>query len=646
MDFFRNSLQNKLAFSAAVALFTSLILATIINNYLLESLLDKRLSEKELPSVLREIRNDIERELATPVAVSRSLAENQFIINWMRNNEPESAFNTVISTLKQLKQSFDTSATFIVSGVTNTYYNENGILKKLSPDDPKDDWFYSFLKEGKAYSIDIDIDESSNRGTVFINYAILFDGAMKGVGGVGRTLDEMTNLIQNYTIGKTGFVYLVSEDGDVTLHPDKSISGKAKLRDLPGMATVSDRLLSSKQYLQLESTLDGQATLVASIPIPSLGYKVIAQMPKQELYSELHEVILTTTLISLAIAIVFILLIILLVKNTIKPIKTIAQHLLDIGNRGGDLTLRLEENRNDEVGDLSRGFNGFVDKLNTIIKQVKVSGDALESTVTQVTENISNTNDRTHEQQSKTELVATAVNQMGSTVLEIARNANDAANYTQTTKEEAASGLGVLKSTIENIHALAKAMNDSEDVVRALAKEVDTISNVLDVIRGISEQTNLLALNAAIEAARAGEQGRGFAVVADEVRTLASRTHNSIEEIRLTIEKLQTGASSAVESMHSGKSLTQQGVQLATDAGQSLDTISANIEKINDMNHQVAVATEQQTSVTEDINQNVTSIADLAKTNANDVKSCKNSCEKMHQLSSDLIQLMKQFKTD
>ncbi|WP_407681591.1 methyl-accepting chemotaxis protein [Pseudomonas mangiferae] len=243
-----------------------------------------------------------------------------------------------------------------------------------------------------------------------------------------------------------------------------------------------------------------------------------------------------------------------------------------------------------------------------------------------------------------TDLVATAVHEMGLTVQEIARNASEAAGASQTAREETGTARQVVGESIGHIERMSGDIRGAAEAVSELASQVATIDQVLAVIRGISEQTNLLALNAAIEAARAGEQGRGFAVVADEVRTLASRTQASTDEIQQMIQRLKDGAETAVRSMEAGQAATGTGVEASRRTGRSLEAINQQVDRISDMNHQVATATEEQTSVTEDINRNVQGIADLARATAEDVRGCREDCQALRRLADDLAAQMGSFR--
>ncbi|WP_425518812.1 methyl-accepting chemotaxis protein [Pseudomonas serboccidentalis] len=241
-------------------------------------------------------------------------------------------------------------------------------------------------------------------------------------------------------------------------------------------------------------------------------------------------------------------------------------------------------------------------------------------------------------------MVATAVHEMGLTVQEIAQNAGNAALASQTARDEALQAREVVGGSIRHIESMSDEIGIAAGAVGELAHQVASIDSVLAVIRGVSEQTNLLALNAAIEAARAGDMGRGFAVVADEVRTLARRTQASTDEIQQMIGSLKQGAENAVSSMRTGQAATGTGVESSQRTGASLTAITGQVERISDMNHQVATATEEQSAVTEEINRNVQGISDLARATAGEVRACREDCQMLQRLADDLARQMGGFK--
>jgi methyl-accepting chemotaxis protein len=247
----------------------------------------------------------------------------------------------------------------------------------------------------------------------------------------------------------------------------------------------------------------------------------------------------------------------------------------------------------------------MINEVNAATGQVAAAAEQMSATTQETSAGI-------QRQRSEIELLATAMTEMSQTTQDVARNANEAADSANSAKEESSSGEKVVRQTIGAIEALASSVEETAQVIHRLESDTDNIRVVLDVIRGIAEQTNLLALNAAIEAARAGEQGRGFAVVADEVRTLATRTQDSTQEIQRIIEQLQGGAGEAVKAMEGGRSKAQKTVQEAALAGESLTRIRAAVDTITDMNHQIASAAEEQSAVADNMNQSVVTINHVA----------------------------------
>lgn len=327
-----------------------------------------------------------------------------------------------------------------------------------------------------------------------------------------------------------------------------------------------------------------------------------------------------------------------------QPIRSVVERIRDIAEGEGDLTLKLDERSNDELGELAKWFNVFVSKLRHMIQDINGYASQLTDSAEHMSSVTQQTTIGVKRQQSETDQVATAMNQMSATVQEVARNASAAAGAANEADTEANKGKGVVKETISAIDSLAAEVEKAAQVIQKLEEDSNGIGVVLDVIRGIAEQTNLLALNAAIEAARAGEQGRGFAVVADEVRTLAQRTQHSTQEIRSIIERLQSGAKDAVEVMVQGKTQASRSVEQAAKAGLSLDAITDVVTTITDMNTQIASAAEEHSSVAEEINRNVVNISEVANRTANDATEVAQSTQQLSKLADDLQSLLSHFK--
>ncbi|GIZ12006.1 chemotaxis transducer [Pseudomonas sp. NCCP-436] len=353
---------------------------------------------------------------------------------------------------------------------------------------------------------------------------------------------------------------------------------------------------------------------------------------------------LTALLLGLVAVIIGLLLMWLTARGVTRPILGVAAMLKDIASGEGDLTRRLQYARQDELGELAGWFNRFLDKLQPIIADVKSSVIDARSTADQAAAIASQTSAGMQQQYREVDQVATAFQEMSATAQDVAHNAAQAAEAARHADQASREGQQVIGRTTSTIELLANEMNVAMQEVEGLASSSEQIGSVLEVIRAIAEQTNLLALNAAIEAARAGEAGRGFAVVADEVRNLAKRTQDSVEEIRQVIEGLQSGTREVVSTMHSSHRQAQGSVEQVQEAVASLQRISQAVSLITDMNLQIASAAEEQSSVAEEINRNVASIRDVTESISRQAEESAQVSQNLNRLANHQQGLMDQFR--
>lgn len=328
--------------------------------------------------------------------------------------------------------------------------------------------------------------------------------------------------------------------------------------------------------------------------------------------------------------------------SMIRNINRVAEAVESIEE--GKLSTRLKIETNDEMKLIADDFNNMAERFESLVKEIANAVKLLSTTAIEYSQVSIASHQNLENQNRETEQVATAMNEMSATVQEVAKSASDASISAANADTEAASGKSIVQETIGSIEGIAGEVENAGSVIQSLAKESEAIGSVLDVIKGIAEQTNLLALNAAIEAARAGEQGRGFAVVADEVRTLASRTQDSTKEIEAMIERLQIGANNAVQVMDTGHKKAQEGVNNGHRAASALLAITDAVETINQMNSHIACAAEEQSVTAEEMNRNIIHISQLTEVTLDGANETREKSTKLSELADNLDVLLSQFK--
>ncbi|PMZ87935.1 chemotaxis protein [Pseudomonas sp. FW215-T2] len=491
----------------------------------------------------------------------------------------------------------------------------------------------------------------------------LYDAAAPGDEAVRA---QVIKLLSSITYGKDGY-FFGYDSNTVRLFKANSPEGVGQSfkdnRDPNGVYVNRDLVKVAKDgthYLQYSSPLPGNTQVL----VPKLGYT--EYLPKWDMAvgtsvnldgieaqvavveAKVQERMQGMVLSIVGVAVVVLLLIaaagMLLANTIVRPLHLMKANLDDIAAGEGDLTRRLTITSQDELGELAGSFNRFVDKIHGLVRQITEMTSQLTGLVNQVSDQANRSDQAMERQRHETDQVATAINEMSAAAQEVAKSAQNAAVAAQQTDEEGQAAKRVVAGSIEKIHALVDDIRSSGVSLDSLQKDVSSIVSVLGVIRSIAEQTNLLALNAAIEAARAGEAGRGFAVVADEVRALASRTQISTQEIQGMIDRLQAGTQSAVEAMRRSSEAGDGTSAQANEAGASLDTMAQLIATINSMNAQIASAAEEQTAVAEEINRSVHQIAVAVDSVADETQLGAQTSRSLADLGQRLGSLVGQFR--
>lgn len=634
------ALKQKLIVAIGGALFISITVSTLFTNYLMRDATVERISTTEIPAILSSVAAQIEDPIATPLNAAKAMAYSTFVRDWLAGGEDQSQLPRYIDHLKQFKSLTQSSSAFLISVASGRYYTQDGLRNTLSRDNPGDSWFYGFLDSGETVSLDIDSDISTGSLMLYINYLTPDKQALTGI---GLSVNELSQLVKSYRIGNNGRVYLVDAQGQVRVHSDSQLTGKASLADFDYIGAQAGVLLD-KGETQILNVSGERDLMIASRYIESLGWFLIAEIPHDEIFSGVERTTLYVVAVNIVLALVFIILSVFLAASIARPIQRTAAMLGDIADGDADLTQQLSVDSDDEIGQLADAFNRFIANMRQLIQELSDTAKSIEQTSTVISTSADDTRGNSSQQVQSIEMVAAAINEMGATVEEISNNATETADTSSQSSEEANASQTVVVDTVAEIETLSADLESAAVVIERLATDVAQINSVLAVISGISEQTNLLALNAAIEAARAGEQGRGFAVVADEVRMLAQRTQESTKEINLMVAKLEGGASDAVQAMGVGRERCQNVVAGAAKTNQSLDSILAAIESISNMSFQVATATKEQNTVVADLNQHVSNINELAELTAQVSRETADASQSLNNNVSGLSRIVGNFK--
>ena len=502
-------------------------------------------------------------------------------------------------------------------------------------------WLTCPQETARACVLEPYLDEVNGRQVLMTSIALplLENGKVVGVVGLDIGLDNLQQLSvegRQELFDGQGQVSIVSNSGLLAGH-----SRDASKLARPLANDVAQGLLRVGRPF---APIPGAAPWQVLLELPEAVLQAPAAALNQRLDEHNQGANLTSLLVGLGAAVVGLLLVWLTARGVTRPILAVAARLEDIASGEGDLTRRLAYDKQDELGQLAGWFNRFLDKLQPIIAEVKRSVQDARGTADQSSAIATQTSAGMEQQYRQVDQVATASHEMSATAQDVARSAAQAAQAARDADQATRQGLTVIDRTTTSIDNLAADMSAAMVQVEGLAANSEKIGSVLEVIRAIAEQTNLLALNAAIEAARAGEAGRGFAVVADEVRNLAHRTQESAQQVQSMIEELQVGARESVETMGQSQRHSQDSVQIANQAGERLDSVTVRIGEIDGMNQSVATATEEQTAVVDSINMDINEINMLNQEGVENLQATLRACSDLEQQATRLKHLVGSFR--
>jgi methyl-accepting chemotaxis protein len=502
-------------------------------------------------------------------------------------------------------------------------------------------WYVSATQAGQTILTEPYLDTNIGKLVITIAIPLLNKNGQKwGVAGGDLQLDTIVKKINSLNFDNNGFAFLTDENGKVLVHPDPGLVGKT-ITDI-----FKDSMISTHSKMQ-EVFQGGKQQIVSFTPIagiPSVKWYIGIAIDKEKAYSPLVQFRKTAITVTIVAIITVIIVLGMLISALMRPVRVMNIAMHEIAEGEGDLTQRLSANGTDEFGELARSFNRFVGRIHESIRRVSAATDQLNTVARQVTDASNASMSNSDDQAYRTNSVATAITELGAAALEISRNAAFTSDNLSNARHLAGASKVVVGQTINAIDNLSIRIGAAHDEIHNLNHQSINIGQILDVITGISQQTNLLALNAAIEAARAGEAGRGFAVVADEVRNLAYRTQESAQQVQTLIEELQRGATQAAQLMRDSQAESGQTVTIANEAGEQLANVAVRMDEIDGMSHSVAAATEEQSAVVDSIHIDITQINSLNQQGVKNLQLTLTACSELEKQASLLKQLVAGFR--
>lgn len=614
------------AASSGLLLFTIAVLNTF--QYLkIESELNYTI-EESITDIVQGVGNIVASELSGKMALAKYTTA-------LTTNESSKEYITHVISQKDIKNSF-----LLVGGG----FESDGSYFKNDPNwnpgngwDPRvRPWYIDAKTKNDTIITAPYADSATGEILISIGTPMIQDGSFLGAVFFDLSLSGLSELVNSVKLFNAGYLFIVTDAGTVIAHPDSKYNGKDMKMFLPnsiiGTEATSSVMIDDKEFNLRFSKVPEQNWYVGVLLDEKVAYQSIYNLRNDAIIYGIIAIIISIFVLRL------------LMNKLLLPLDALNDAIQDVASGNGDLTKRLNTNTDKEFSELASGFNTFAENLQSQIKQLKAYGIEVFQGAETMGKGASESAKAMSLQSQEVELLATAMNEMATTASDMAANAQNAALAAQDAESSTSIGSKVINETTLSIDILSNSIKQAVNDVNLLEEATGNIESVLQVINDIADQTNLLALNAAIEAARAGEQGRGFAVVADEVRTLASRTQESTTEIRTMIDKLQSGATTVSLAMNASQEAADGTVEQAKKTGDALTQIQDAIKRINDMNVQIASAAEEQSIVAEEMNTNTVKIKDLSVQVSNSAQEANVATNKQVQNLTNQNTILEKFK--